>query len=185
MRTDRLRGMEVKQAPAIIIPVNVLATLSQTTQAEILNLFAIPGLRAVTASGATPLPVGPPVATTPSTFDLDSADQPADMSVATFARFMAGVSARTSSLLRCVAEKRGRALITDLLKVSGDKHWRQLAGFLSGVTRRARRILRDPGARLLVLEQGSVTHDSSGELTDGVYVVAAATLEAMRKFFKL
>jgi hypothetical protein len=166
----------------IFLSDQLLAGLSASARQEILSTFV-----SSLAEGSASRPVAgsePPDEELAEAIDLQGWNQPADVSPVLFRLFMTGVSAKTSSLLEHIAKANGRAKMSELLVVSGHNHWRKLAGFAAGVTKRARRILRDSNARLLGWDKDSAEYNGA-ELIDGVYFVSAATLASMRSYFQI
>jgi hypothetical protein len=169
----------------IFLSNKLLASFSAATRQEILSSLNLSDEAAPGASGpGSPPGSGRDDDELAEAIDLDGWDRPADVSPVLFRLFMTGVSAKTSSLLEHMAKAGGRAKMSELIVVSGDSHWRKLAGFAAGVTKRVRRILRDPQARLLGWDKSSAERNGT-ELVDGVYFVSPVTLASMREYFKL
>jgi hypothetical protein len=150
----------------IFISRQVFSTFSSATQAEV--------LQGVTGAGQASQ------ATSATTLHAED-DGPADLTPALARRFMNGVSAKTEKLIGVIVSNEGRASFSTLLKETGDTHWRKLAGFQAGVTKRARNLLDDDDAYLLACD--NEIYNDEDELLDAELYLSPMTLQAFKKYF--
>lgn len=110
--------------------------------------------------------------------------RPVDLSPELTAKLVHGLAEPHRKRLALLAEKKGRATLKELLKVTGDQDWRSLSHFQTVITRRLRRLIEDPEkkAELVKWDFDSTVWSKDGtDLVDGAYYVSAATAKALRK----
>lgn len=152
----------------IVIESGDFRRLSAETQREILRLVAAPealeeprGTRRPTARWREPVDLTP---------DL-------------VRRLVHGVSDNHRRRLEIFARNGGRARMSELLKVTGDSHWRALSLFEGAMTRRLRRLIGDEEkkANLIGWDYDSTVWDKDHkEIVDGTYFVTPQTANALK-----
>lgn len=152
----------------IVIETGDFRRLSAETQREILRLVATPevleeqrGTRRATARWREPVDLTP---------DL-------------VRRLVHGVSNNHRQRLEIFARNGGRAHMSELLKVTGDSHWRALSLFEGAMTRRLRRLIGDEEkkANLIGWDYESTVWDRDHkEIVDGTYYVTPRTAESLK-----
>lgn len=153
----------------IVIESGDFRRLSPETQREILNLVAgtsvLDGLRPTKRANAR-------------------WREPVDLTPDLARRLLHGVSDNHRERLEIFARNGGRARMSELLKVTGDTHWRALSLFEGAMTRRLRRLIGDDEkkANLIGWDYDSTVWDKDHkEIVDGVYFVTPDTAEALKQ----
>ena len=117
--------------------------------------------------------------------DIKSSDFPADneeqndeaeeITYQALKRFMSGVSAKTKKVLGLFAEYDGETTVNEIEKRMGeDFHW---PGFMSGVTRRLRKMTSDTSAKFFHWDEGSDNWKSCK------VSVSPMTCESLKKYY--
>lgn len=104
-------------------------------------------------------------------------DQAEELTYQAIKRFMSGVSPKTKKVLKLFAESEGATTVSEIEKRMEDGfHW---AGFMSGVTRRLRKLTGDTSAIFFQWEEGPKNWKSQ------IVSVSALTCESLKKYFSI
>ena len=116
--------------------------------------------------------------TSDSATDQDQQDVKAeDLTFQAMKRFMSGVSTKTKSALKLFAKLDGETTVNEIEVKMGDGfHW---AGFMSGVTRRLRKMTGDTTADFFQWE------NDSDEWKSQTISVSPMTCESLKKYFAI
>ncbi len=109
--------------------------------------------------------------------------KPVDMNKALAKRLVNGLSENHRKRLEIFAQNGGRARMTELLKVTGDSHWRALSLFEGAMTRRLRRLIGDVEKKAHLIGwdyETTVWSKDHKEIEDGVYYVSPKTAKALK-----
>ena len=109
--------------------------------------------------------------------------KPVDLNKELAQRLVHGLSENHRKRLEIFAKNKGRARMTELLAVTGDKHWRALSLFEGAMTRRLRRLIGDQEkkAHLIGWDYDSTAWDKDHkEIEDGIYYVSTKTAKALQ-----
>jgi hypothetical protein len=112
-----------------------------------------------------------------STNNEEQNDEAEELTNLAIKRFMSGVSAKTKKVLRLFAEYDGETTVNEIETRMGEEfHW---AGFMSGVTRRLRKMTGDTSANFFQWEDGSDDWKS--------YKVSVSpmTCESLKKYYSI
>jgi hypothetical protein len=99
--------------------------------------------------------------------------------------FVDGVSQKSKSILRILAEHGGRVKWSDVANATAYEHWQELRGFLAGMNRRLRSRVDDPKAVLVGWDSSEDEYDGKGEWIDGYLKVHDETAKSLRRYFGL
>ncbi len=104
-------------------------------------------------------------------------DEAEELTYQAIKRFMSGVSAKTRKVLKLFAEYDGEATVNEIEKRMGeDLHW---PGFMSGVTRRLRKMTGDTSANFFHWDKGSEDWKS------WKVSVSPMTCESLKKYYSI
>jgi hypothetical protein len=102
-------------------------------------------------------------------------DEAEEITYQAMKRFMSGVSAKTKKVLGLFAEYNGETTVSEIEKRMGeDFHW---PGFMSGVTRRIRKMTGDTSAKFFDWDEGS------DDWKNWNVSVSPMTSESLKKFY--
>ena len=116
------------------------------------------------------------------------AARPMDLTPDLVAKLMHGLAENHRGRLAVFARNDGRASIKHLLAVTGDKDLRVLSYFQGAVTRKLRRLVDMPEAKVNLLGwdyDSTKWNKSHTAIVDGDYFVTRATATSLRRYFDL
>ena len=112
-----------------------------------------------------------------STDNEEQNDEAEELTYQAMKRFMSGVSAKTRKVLRLFAEYDGETTVNEIEKRMEEKfHW---AGFMSGVTRRLRKMTGDTSANFFHWEE------ESDDWKSCKVSVSPMTCESLKKYYSI
>lgn len=152
----------------IVIEQKDFRKLTPETQRELITKFADPRLLQQKRSNSTA---------------QTNWKKPVDLDKDLALRLVHGLSENHRNRLEIFARNNGRAKMTELLKVTGDTHWRALSLFEGAMTRRLRRLIGDveKKAHLIGWDYESTEWDTDHkEIEDGTYFVSPKTAKALK-----
>ena len=144
--------------------------LSETAQKEILELYA-----------GRPLQTGVQEKPARTRWRV-----PIDLTPDLCSRLMHGLGERHRKRLCLFAEGNGRARMSDLLAMTGDREARALSHFEGAVTRRLRRLIGDEEKKAHLIGWDYETtkwNDDQSQIVDGEYYVTPRTTEVLKEYF--
>lgn len=158
----------------IIIEDRDFRNLSNDTRNEIL------GLLAGSAAETKPAPAGRRTAKV-------AWRQPVDLGPDVAARLLHGLSNENRQRLKLFADKGGRVRQKELLAVTNQTDMRALSHFQSVLTRRLRRLLKDPEKKAHLIGwdyDATEWNPDRTEIIDGIYFVSDRTAKTLSDYFQ-
>lgn len=164
---------------ALLLSTTTLAGFTPATRAEILDHFGI-----AMDDLAQPT-VGSRSAQPPANAPIQDGNSPSDFTVAMVRRLTKGISKKTLTALRVIANSDTPAFHQkDVIDAIDDAEtYMDLRGIWSAITRRSRAILDDSEARLIWWDDEGIYDDDEENYLDHVGRVSAMTHQSLKAHF--